>query len=47
MGCPAVVDSLKEAGDDLFTFLRFPASPWKLRALVGCQQMEVGAKAAA
>lgn len=27
--CPAVVESLKEAGDDLFTFLRFPASQWK------------------
>ncbi len=27
--CPAVVDSLKEAGDELFTFLRFPPSQWK------------------
>ena len=27
--CPAVVESLKEAGDDLFTFLRFPQSQWK------------------
>jgi transposase-like protein len=27
--CPPVVESLKEAGDDLFTFLRFPASQWK------------------
>jgi transposase-like protein len=27
--CPAVVESLKEAGDELFTFLRFPASQWK------------------
>jgi transposase-like protein len=27
--CPAVVESLKEAGDDLFTFLRFPSSQWK------------------
>ena len=27
--CPAVVESLKEAGDDLFTFLRFPAAQWK------------------
>jgi transposase-like protein len=27
--CPAVVESLQEAGDDLFTFLRFPASQWK------------------
>jgi transposase-like protein len=27
--CPAVVESLKEAGDDLFTFLRFPPSQWK------------------
>lgn len=27
--CPAVVESLKEAGDDLFTFLRFPPAQWK------------------
>jgi putative transposase len=27
--CPAVVESLQEAGDELFTFLRFPASQWK------------------
>jgi len=27
--CPAVVESLNEAGDDLFTFLRFPRSQWK------------------
>jgi len=27
--CPAVVDSVKEAGDELFTFLRFPRSQWK------------------
>ena len=27
--CPAVVESLKEAGDDLFTFLRFPCAQWK------------------
>ena len=27
--CPAVIESLKEAGDELFTFLRFPASQWK------------------
>jgi putative transposase len=27
--CPAVVESLKEAGHDLFTFLRFPPSQWK------------------
>lgn len=27
--CPAVVESLDEAGDDLFTFLRFPSSLWK------------------
>lgn len=27
--CPAVIESLKEAGDDLFTFLRFPLSQWK------------------
>ena len=27
--CPAVVESLKAAGDELFTFLRFPPSQWK------------------
>ena len=27
--CPAVVECLDEAGDDLFTFLRFPTSQWK------------------
>jgi putative transposase len=27
--CPAVVDSLQEAGEELFTFLRFPSSQWK------------------
>ncbi|MDZ4236138.1 MAG: transposase, partial [Dietzia sp.] len=27
--CPAVARSLSEAGDDLFTFLRFPKSQWK------------------
>lgn len=27
--CPAVVESLDEAGDELFTFLRFPSSQWK------------------
>jgi len=27
--CPAVIESLKEAGDELYTFLRFPASQWK------------------
>ena len=27
--CPAVVESLKEAGDDLFTFQRFPSSQWR------------------
>jgi transposase-like protein len=27
--CPAVVESLKEAGDELFTFLRAPSSQWK------------------
>ena len=27
--CPAVVESLEEAGDTLFTFVRFPASQWK------------------
>jgi transposase-like protein len=27
--CPAMVESLKEAGDELFTFLRFPSSQWK------------------
>lgn len=27
--CPGVVRSLEEAGDDLFTFLRFPKSQWR------------------
>jgi transposase-like protein len=27
--CPAVVESLDEAGDTLFTLLRFPSSQWK------------------
>ena len=27
--CPTVVESLEEAGDELFTFLRFPSSQWK------------------
>jgi putative transposase len=27
--CPAVIECLDEAGDDLFTFLRFPTSQWK------------------
>lgn len=27
--CPAVAESLEEAGDELFTFLRFPRSQWK------------------
>jgi putative transposase len=27
--CPAVIESLKEAGDELFTFLRFSSSQWK------------------
>jgi putative transposase len=27
--CPAVVTSLDEAGDELFTFLDFPAAQWK------------------
>ena len=27
--CPAVVESLEEAGEDLFTFLRFPPAQWK------------------
>jgi len=27
--CPAVIESLEEAGDELFTFLRFPVSQWK------------------
>jgi transposase-like protein len=27
--CPAVVEGLEEAGDDLFTFLHFPISQWK------------------
>jgi len=27
--CPAVAASLKEAGDELFTFLQFPPAQWK------------------
>jgi transposase-like protein len=27
--CPAVIECLDEAGDDLFTFLRFPKAQWK------------------
>ena len=27
--CPAVVECLEEAGDDLFTFLGFPKAQWK------------------
>ncbi len=27
--CPGVVESLAEAGDDLFTFVRFPPAQWK------------------
>ncbi len=27
--CPAVVECLQEAGDDLFTFLSFPTTQWK------------------
>lgn len=27
--CPAVIASLDEAGDELFTFLRFPVAQWK------------------
>jgi putative transposase len=27
--CPAVAQSIEEAGDELFTFLRFPRSQWK------------------
>jgi putative transposase len=27
--CPAVIESLKEAGEELFTFLRFPRAQWK------------------
>lgn len=27
--CPAVIDSFNEAGDQLFTFLKFPPSQWK------------------
>jgi transposase-like protein len=27
--CPAVIECLEEAGDDLFTFLRFPKVQWK------------------
>jgi transposase-like protein len=29
MRCPAVATSFEEAGDELFTFLAFPASQWK------------------
>ena len=29
MRCPAVAQSFEEAGDELFTFLRFPRSQWK------------------
>ncbi len=29
MRCPAVVASLEEAGDELFTFVRFPIAQWK------------------
>ena len=27
--CPAVASSFEEAGDELFSFLRFPSSQWK------------------
>ena len=27
--CPAVIECLQEAGDDLFTFLSFPQAQWK------------------
>lgn len=27
--CPAVITSLEESGDELFTFLRFPVAQWK------------------
>jgi putative transposase len=27
--CPAVIESFSEAGDQLFTFLKFPRSQWK------------------
>lgn len=29
MRCPAVIECLEEAGEDLFTFLRFPKLQWK------------------
>lgn len=29
MRCPAVISSLEEAGDELFTFTRFPVAQWK------------------
>jgi transposase-like protein len=29
MRCPSVVTSLEEAGEDLFTYLKFPKSQWK------------------
>jgi transposase-like protein len=34
--CPAVIASLEEAGDELFTFLRFPASQWKALRTTNC-----------
>jgi putative transposase len=33
--CPAVVECLDEAGDDLFSFLRFPKAQWKALLLFG------------
>ena len=36
--CPAVAESLEEAGDELFTFLRFPRSQWKALRTIGSRQ---------
>ena len=38
--CPAVVESLKEAGKELFTLLRFPRSQWKaLRLTIALERI--------
>jgi transposase-like protein len=34
--CPPVIASVEEAGDELFTFLRFPASQWKALRTTNC-----------
>ena len=38
--CPAVVECLEEAGDDLFTFLRFPKLQWKALRMHWSASME-------